>query len=541
MVCPYCSADMTPIELNGKVFCSNCGLTIANNAPQESYIQPIINPEPDVVSNVKTNAPEEIEFPVVPEVVESIEPTVADIPAIPVETVTPPIDYFGQFSEPEVESSPENEGVKLTVTTEDVAPTPEPIVEMARPITEQTERDLGLEINLEPATQESKISDLVIPSEDDFDITEPAVEAVSPVSSYVELANPGDERETLEASGILLDILGEESTSVPATPSLVIPSKAEESISNISEGSLQQGRDDTKLDPILEPELPAETATKVEDDIYTLPSEIKVGLRKKKTAKPVVAAVPVAAEDILTDTIDTKTEKKIEALEEKITEIPEPVISVTPDEATRIDPDTITPDEIKVNDSDKSKVIKDYFSTAIEKDKTKIKAKKKQIKKKKSHKAIGIVALSLTLVVILGSGGYYGYNYLSKPAAQASVSEKANFTILTPEYIPEGYALSSTSYDSGKDTQVSTFQFADDKGKTITLKQVRTDKPSQVIADYIQGANTSYTQKEVGGVVYTETKQPSLLWQNGEFVLILETQNFTYSNDFIYKMAEAVK
>jgi len=529
MVCPYCSTDMTPIELNGKVFCSNCGLTIANNAPQVPYEQPTINPAPETITGVATEAPEEIEFPVIPEVVAAVETPVEAAPAVT------PTDYFGQFSNNETTATPESIGRKLEISTDES--------EVIRPITEQTAQDLGIETIVAPEPTESKIADLVIPSEDDFAISEPTAEPSVPMSSYVELANPGDEKETLEASGILLDILGEETT--PHTP--VAEVATPEMIPVISEPlteiipTMEEVSDVPELDPISEPEIPEHTETQEEDDLYVLPTEIKVGLRKKKSTKgevpvPVETKTPEFSEEV----IDAKTEKRIEALEKEITEIPEPVISITPDEVTQIDPDTISKDEIHVDDNEKSKIIKDYFTTAIEKDKTKIKTKKKKAKNKKSLKVALFTLIGIVTIAGLGTLGYFGYNYYTRPTAAAEAKENVEFNTFSPTYIPEGYTLLDTKYTSSTGTHETVYQFADDAEKTIVLKQIKTDNAEQTISDYLQAADTTYIEKVQNGVTYTETAQPSLIWKNGDFVLILETKNFTYSNDFIYKMAEAV-
>jgi hypothetical protein len=256
MVCPYCSTDIEPIELNGKVFCSNCGLTIANN-PTEPSVN-AIKPEPNTVTDVETEGPEEINFPIVPEVVEAASSATSN--ETPEKTTT--------------ETLPR----KLEVVTEE-----EPIqtTESFRPITEEAEKDLGLTPSAEePLAEgpvfESKISELSIPSEDDFDSAGSSENESA--GSYIEIADPGNEKSTLEASGILLDILGEDAKAANIKPS-VISTEAEKSS---LDRSLDPARDDNVLNPVLEPEIPAKTDTKEDDDIYTLPSEVKVGLAKKR-------------------------------------------------------------------------------------------------------------------------------------------------------------------------------------------------------------------------------------------------------------------
>ena len=43
MICPYCSIDMEPIDLSGKVFCSNCGMTIGVSESSKEEEIPIIS------------------------------------------------------------------------------------------------------------------------------------------------------------------------------------------------------------------------------------------------------------------------------------------------------------------------------------------------------------------------------------------------------------------------------------------------------------------------------------------------------------------
>lgn len=502
---------MTPIELNGKVFCSNCGLTIANNSPEPTTNT--ISPTPETVSNVATNVPEEVQFPVIPEIALADEnkSTANETAGF----------YTNQPSEVEEPTQEKIEEVieapvarKLEIITDDESPQ----TESWAPITAEIAKDLGVS-NTETTDNEpvfeSKISDLSIPSEEDFsEITTDH----EPVSSYVELANPGNEKETLEASGILLDILGNENNQPQTEPDT--GSQKSEAI----------------LNPIAEPEIPAETETKEEDDIYTIPSEIKVGLRNKKvTKKHNTKEITQKPEEV-----DPKTEKKIEKLEELIADTPEPTISLTAEEAKDYDPDTIDIKDINPT-VEKSKIIKDYFSTAIEKDKKVKKKKSKKKKRKQSFKIIKIIISSILIFCIFAVGVYFAYDYFKPARAVQQSVEMSRFTTITPTYIPEGYLLKNSDYfDSDKTFQVS-YIFANDKSKMITYRQIQVDNTGKFISDYILAENASFIEKTVGDLTITEVNKNNLVWAKDEFVFIIETENYDLSNELLYKIAETVK
>lgn len=490
MVCPYCSTDMEPIELNGKVFCSNCGLTIANNAPEP--IANTINPAPTEVTGVATDTPEEVDFPIIPEVAEAAASEPVEQPQVEPEQAIV-----------EAVSIPR----KLEVANEE--PVMEPAVatgpETWSPITTEAAQDLGItpSVDSEPVDQstsvpepafESRIPDVSIPSEEDFDTSTPNTETTP--GSFVELANPGDEKSTLEASGILLDILGEEKDKVA-------PSIKEEA---------------KPLDPVKEPEIPVETETKEEDDIYTLPKELRVGLRNKKVNK--VPTVPA-------EELDSKTEKKIEKLEEKIAELPEPTVEVTPEEAQKYDPDTI----------EKAQIIKDYFDAAIEKDKKAKKVKAVTKKRKLARKGFSYFLATMLIVAALGIGSYFVFRHFLPANQVQQAKETASFSTTAPTYVPEGYALTTSSYSDADKTFQMKYNFTTDASRTILYKQVKIDDSQRYIADYISKDNVTFIQKDVDGVTFTEINKTNLLWAKNGFVFVIETKNFTLSPDMLYKMA----
>ena len=562
---------MTPIELNGKVFCSNCGLTIANNGQTTANTpQPTINQSPNTVSDLVTEAPEEIEFPIVPEVITSEKSKISeDIHSEPIipnfeETEaakapeTPLIDYFGQFVGKETDTADKPIGRKLEVMTDVPASDTTPPM----PITEETMKDLGItpEVPMpkpEEPILESKISDLSIPTEEDF-ANETPVSADIPIEqSYMELKNPGNEKETLETSGILLDILGEEGNDTTDATAPAIPAAAGISLDLRDK---QEYESEKILDPVAEPEIPAETETNKNDDIYTLPSEIKVGIRNKKVSKEMTISDNLSSSDeanlprgkagdadILrqaqNDTeiaVDPKTESKIEKLEEKIAGAPEPIVDLTPDDAKQYDPDTIDPHNIDP-DTEKSKVIKEYFSTAIERDKETHKSKIKKKKQIKSLKIFIYFAAAVIVLVILSVGGIFIYGrYKPTAAVVQKVAETSTFTTVSPSYIPEGYVLETSNYSDSAKTFEMVYKFTSDKTKTITFKQVKTDNSKKFISDYISSANTNFAVKVIDGTTFTEADGLNLLWSNDDFVFVIETQNFTFSNDLLYKMAGTV-
>lgn len=323
MICPYCSTDMEPIELSGKVFCSNCGLTIQNN----QTVQPPANTvtqQFQKVENVATDVPDELQFPVVPEVVEALEQNTENNPDI----LLPSTDV-----EPESASASQ----------------PQP-AEPFNPITQAAEKELGVEpvpTEVEPTTPaaESRIPDIGIPSETDFET--PETTGGSTPQSFVEIASPGNETDTLEASSILLDILAEE----PA----VEPRKLKVEKPDILEGLPQN--------PIGHPEL------EPEDEV---------------------------AGELPETPMDPKTEKKIEKLEEKIDKMSEPEVEIPTSDIDDYDPDTL-----------KSQAIKEYFSSALSEVRNKP-AKptvgQKTIKPKKKLKEHGpalIFAITLASVTVI--------------------------------------------------------------------------------------------------------------------------------------------
>jgi len=343
---------MEPIELSGKVFCSNCGLTIKNNQPAPSTNT--VSQQFQKVEDIATDVPEEVQFPVVPEVVQALEE--------------------------KTENSPENlipssveEGLAL-FTSQAADQT-----NSYKPITQSAAEELGIETTpafepIAPAVTadepempeiESRIPDIAIPSEADFEVGQNEIE---PQKSYLELANPGNELDALNASGILLDILGEESK--PKLPE-VKETKTHKAPRKLTVDILK----DKPENPIEHPELEA--------------AEEEVALEKPQPA------------------VDAKTEKKIEKLEKKIEDMPEPVVELTEEDAVKYDPDTL-----------KSQAIKEYFSSALSEARNKpvstknqvAKPKAKKTKKKlKEHGPALIFAITLAAItaVLLGGITYY--------------------------------------------------------------------------------------------------------------------------------------
>jgi hypothetical protein len=343
MVCPYCSTDMEPIELNGKVFCSNCGLTIKSGQPTRPANT--IMGQTEKVEDIATNVPEEVQFPVIPEENDAPEQLAVKVP----EVSTPDIA----------------EEVPITQANLPAEPT-----EPFNPITQEAEEDLGL---TPPPELESKIPDIGIPSETDFENIKPTDQ--EPTKSYLELANPGNELDALGASGILLDILAEE------------PKDKEVKASKEPRKLKVDVLKDKPENPIQNPELESVPATEELAEPEITSSKINKGTDA--------------------DPIDPKTEKKIEKLEKKIEDLPDPDPEITPEEAHKYDPDAV-----------KAKAIKEYFDSALSdarnqpqknsKKPTKTTAKKPK-KKLNEHGPYVILAITLAIVVavLLGGMAYY--------------------------------------------------------------------------------------------------------------------------------------
>ncbi len=323
MVCPYCSTDMEPIELSGKVFCSNCGLTIKNNQPAQVNT---VSQSFQKVEDVATERPEELQFPVVPEIADALEHKTENSP-----------DILIPSSDDSVE------------TASNVPAEP------FNPITQAAAEELGLETPAPDTENGSRIPDISIPTEADFDSVETRGTSEG---SFIELASPGNETDILNASNILLDILSEEPEKKPANT-----------------------------------------------EKTTGPRKLKVDVLKDKPQNPIEnPELEPAEKDTPSDEIDPKTAKKIEKLEEKIEEIPEPEVTISPEEAKKYDPDTI-----------KSAAIKEYFNSALSEarnqPRNEVKKNKKKVTKKKAREHGPALIFAITLAgvtaVLLGFVTYY--------------------------------------------------------------------------------------------------------------------------------------
>lgn len=461
MVCPYCSANIEPIELNGKVFCSNCGLTIAGGT----------SPAPQAdIGSVTADKPEESNFSNLTIDKLATPPAPEEIP-----TISEPQDF--------------------------------------NPILQEAAKDLGIEIlndqlaNNPAATTapefESKIGNLAIPNEADFEGINSTEVETEEASSHIALENPGNEQDTLEASGILLDILGNENT-----------------------------KDNAPVDPVEEPELPAQTETDPKNDIYTVPAEVKVGFRNKKVKK------------------DNAEAEKIQKIEEKIAEAPEPIIDITPAEATQYDPDTIdVHTDTKTDDSShdqRSKLIKDYFDTTIQSDKSKKDKKSKPKKGKRAGKVIKNFFLTV-LVLALISGAVYGLYVYVYPAYTANLTNNTSdgtvesFTAATPSTIPAGYEFVTSSYNEETETYIVNYSLSTDLAKTITYTQAMVSDPEDYVSDYLLSSEATFSKKLQNSTVYTISGTSVVLWSNDHYVFMISTQNYDQEINTLLTMAGSLK
>jgi hypothetical protein len=662
MVCPYCSTEMTPIELNGKVFCSNCGLTIANNSTGTIEIpQPTISQYFNEIHKDKTDTLEgttsTITSDLIPDEKETdIQPMIPSQEEVPPTnpTDTKPIDYFGQFRNVPVEERASDNGRKLEVRTDDNISDTEKSVSISdnsKPITEEAVESLGINTSEQstetpPQTEEtptlshdeetvpisyveesipvsqtdetvpipkietslptpnipepspkleveetipiprtdepvsnshieesvaapkaeqmtspqieesspktiveeqipiaqdrqpiyvsqkdetvseSRISDLSIPTEKDFENHTIAQNQVAPVSSYVELANPGDEKETLEAGEILLDILAEEST--------------QKEINHDTQPHKNKKKDvlgGAPQNPIEYPEIPTDTETNEKDDVFiTLNKNVSEVVEKEELPKTDFERI---SEKQIPETDTSINDETIEKLEEQIAKTPEPVVDISTDELSKYDPDAI--DFKNVHESDqKTSVIKEYFSSALEQDKRKVKTKTKKKMKALPSRFILLFFLLFTLVLFIGVGGYFILNSNKPQTLIQEAKESATFTTVIPSNLPDGYVMFTSDYNDSTKTFKVEYVFATDKAKTITFSQILSEDSEKYISDYKGQTNTSFIEKEITGITYTEINDVNLFWVNNGFVFTIETKNFTFSNDLLYKMAETI-
>ena len=374
MVCPYCSTDMEPIELSGKTFCSNCGLTIGAASPYSPAAT--ITPFSDT------------DKPTTTETVDTAEPTIPMEPQTPIKDTTK-----GEFG------LPVNEPGDLIISNESVPEKEEAVVESTTnfqepgklTVSSDSEQPLATEVVEAPsttdlpATKEDNNEPEEVPAAESADdiLTPPISEEVPPFSQQVAVPDESEfeapaaktenssqtneekikEVDTLGASGILLDILSENyhateakneinalnaaeevldevesedkkepkhNKSAKAQPEVALnPVENPELSSPLDELEItdgEQGTIDSKTTKVIDTEISADKDSTTEktdvDDLYKLPHEIK----DDTTPKP-----------------DSKTEAAIEKIEDKLDDLNDSEPTKSDLASGYYDPDTLAP------------------------------------------------------------------------------------------------------------------------------------------------------------------------------------------------------
>lgn len=206
MICPYCNTEMEPIDLAGKVFCSNCGMTISGNNPKKQEETPaIIHLESGSENEInpptkKTSTEEVINNDYVPETPETK-------PLVPEDESGKVKDELMKLMEEEKPDIPE---IKTNIARQepaqkdtDEAKTP-PIIEPVKIPVENKDIKLQKETPEEPSGGVPESSHPVVTN--DLSDSQLGVDLPKnkPTKNFEEKVK---EIDTLGASGVLLDIL----------------------------------------------------------------------------------------------------------------------------------------------------------------------------------------------------------------------------------------------------------------------------------------------------------------------------------------------
>lgn len=508
MICPYCSEDIEPIELNGKTFCSNCGLGI-NNSSLSSASE---------VQKPAENIP--IQEAVTP------TPTPITIPdEVKVESTEPPI-------------------VENTFEQEDQA-------------------------TLETTTQEGPIlmDILSTPAE-----TTPATPKPEPVNFDSAVQNI----ENLGTAGILLDILSNEQSQKANEVNKKALEAAEELIDNINiqEDSTSEkitgaesfipkdGRklqvnilDDSIVNPLTHPELvaaepeldlPLPQADSLEDNKQDLeePASSENGsltpdeppLPVENLPEPGTPAEETIESEEITGENEYYEKSEVKAKETVVINHKENLIK----ELMGI--------ETTPSTNIKSQHLKDYFSQIIKTEEPPKKTKKKAKKKKKSKKEkknllIPITTLLFATLVLVFLGYYYfkSANLLPTTITPSSTQNmNETFETKEPKEIPYGYQKNEASFDQESLTYTVNYQFINDNNRALIFKQIKTDDTETELKKQINQITGSFEVKNIEDVAYTVFGNGTMLWQNENFVYIIEVKGDTFK-DMVEKMASSLE
>ncbi len=220
MVCPYCSTDMEPIELGGKTFCSNCGLTVGAVTPK-SPIAEISqnNAQPRLVQDVSATVkpPMNPSTPIKDEMKSDLGLPINEAGDLII--ASPPNETESlaeQADEPNQHKAP----VRLSISSSENEVLPEDgfftptTLPASDPVESPIEDDFVAPNNDTSMLADNEIPPLVqslnIPDEADFDHTpETEMSTSTTPENTKSLGEKITEVDTLGASGILLDILNE--------------------------------------------------------------------------------------------------------------------------------------------------------------------------------------------------------------------------------------------------------------------------------------------------------------------------------------------
>ncbi len=370
MVCPYCSTDMEPIELGGKTFCSNCGLSVGAASPQAKVM---IN-----TSFAKTTAP--------------ATPILNDAPPAPLSPQTPikdgiktdlglPVNEADDLiiansspEEPAVSDVVElQQPVKLSVTTETEkqpltnddgfytsAPNPETLPQDTPVAPEVSDTNPETEESIPPLGQT-----IEIPNENDFEA--PGLDATNDKSLEEKVQNV----DTLGASGILLDILNENYQAAGREENVKALEAAEELIDDISTPSEAEAHAGVLLDkpenPIENPEIAAPlSTTEIEAPEHVDTTDIEPQIEPAKPTKTVVAhthkeevedsepkETPAHSDELYMLPHEIEKSKnpaptkevtdEIEMVEEKLASLEDPIVDPEITSSKDYDPDAVAP------------------------------------------------------------------------------------------------------------------------------------------------------------------------------------------------------
>jgi hypothetical protein len=635
LVCPYCSTDMQPIELNGKTFCSNCGLTIG--AADNTVTDAISNfplPPTDLAAPPKPAFPEETlgdsQTPIKDEAKtelgidpESSNLNQVDSPITDVQNEQN-ASQIDQPLPPEVDNQP----IKLKVNTEPETPVETDLQALASEFNDQTEDNEptvespqnNLEPELAPEDElpvaipadntnnlpeginqsDSLVDKIDIPTEADFNLSS-AENSISSMTNTV-TDDKTKEIDTLGASGILLDILGdnletqqrqEKLDSLKAAEDLLddikmpkdkVPktsvkiTKAEPKIlSDILEGTPQNPEEKPELrSPLDTPEVEkVETDGIVsgkdilkEAELYSLP-EKHVGMRKKKTKKiegsdnqslstntkeskgvepqEDVPPVPeIGAEQIeQTNEIENKTE--IGRLEREIKKAETDIVELTDDEKSEYDPSTLpTENDAKTEEdtkTNKQAILTEYFKTKMTKKPNYLKDEwgretKKSAKTKPRSWILPTILSSLFLIILSSLGFSYIFFYKTPTVHISETQNVSTFTGHRPTFLLQGYQLSDTQ--SGSDSLALTYVSEKDTSSTIIYTEKRPTDMQAYISSFTSKPGVNFVTKEVGDISYTEINGNTLVWTKDDYVYSIEATNYKQSVNLLYQMAQSV-